>query len=86
MPAAGTSHSSVEDAVDGRLSLDWRETGGPPVSPPQRKGFGSRLIERGLRGELRGSASVTYDPAGLHCAMEACIPPNAATPGLYPEL
>jgi two-component sensor histidine kinase len=59
----------VEQKKDGAvLRLEWKEAGGPPVSAPTRKGFGSRLIERALRGE-NGSAEICYDPAGLHCSM-----------------
>ncbi len=35
-----------------RMRIEWRESGGPPVTPPPRRGFGSRLVERGLAGEL----------------------------------
>lgn len=60
-----------------RLRLTWVETGGPAVAPPTRRGFGSRLIERALQGELRGSATMTFDAAGLTCAMEAVLPDRA---------
>lgn len=50
------------------LSLEWRETGGPAPSPPTRRGFGSRLIERSITGELQGSVMVDYDPGGLICS------------------
>ncbi|MBS0362801.1 MAG: histidine kinase, partial [Proteobacteria bacterium] len=40
------------DAVAPRLRLAWRERGGPPVVAPERRGFGSRLLERGLAVEL----------------------------------
>jgi PAS domain S-box-containing protein len=60
-----------------RLRLTWVETGGPPVAAPTRRGFGSRLIERALRGELRGSAAMTFDVGGLTCAMEAHLPDRA---------
>jgi PAS domain S-box-containing protein len=53
------------------LVLAWTESGGPPVSPPTRRGFGSRLIERSLRGELKGAATMDYRPEGLVCAMRA---------------
>ena len=56
-----------------RLHLTWRESGGPPVTPPTRKGFGSRLIEKGLATELGGSARVTYHPQGVECVLEAPI-------------
>ena len=60
-----------------RLRLTWVETGGPAVAPPKRRGFGSRLIERALQGELRGSAAMAFDAAGLTCAMEAVLPDRA---------
>ena len=62
------------DAVGDRLRLTWSEAGGPPVRPPTRRGFGSRLIERALRSELQGSAVMTYAPTGLVCLMEAQLP------------
>jgi two-component sensor histidine kinase len=34
-------------AQDGQLSLNWRESGGPPVVAPSRRGFGSRLLQEG---------------------------------------
>jgi PAS domain S-box-containing protein len=67
------------DEAGERLSLKWAESDGPPVAPPTRVGFGSRLIQRGLKGDLRGSATLSYDPGGLVCAMEARLPRTAAT-------
>jgi PAS domain S-box-containing protein len=59
-------------AVDGEeLTLDWREAGGPPVAEPQRRGFGSRLIERGLSHELGGAARLTFHREGLWCHIRA---------------
>ncbi|HEY0648916.1 PAS domain S-box protein [Phenylobacterium sp.] len=67
---------SIQGPFD-RLRLTWVETGGPTVVAPTRRGFGSRLIERAMRGELRGSAAMTFDPGGLTCAMEAHLPSRA---------
>lgn len=39
------------------LNFDWVETGGPPVSPPAKTGFGSRLIKRGLGSSSKGELS-----------------------------
>jgi two-component sensor histidine kinase len=69
-------------AGGGRLHLEWRETGGPPVSPPARRGFGSRLIERGLAAELDGLAELRFDPGGLVCVIDAPLP--APPEGLAP--
>ncbi len=54
-----------------RLSLTWTETGGPPVAVPTRRGFGSRLIERGLASELSGEAHIDFEPSGVVCRIEA---------------
>jgi two-component sensor histidine kinase len=54
-----------------RLRLEWSEKDGPPVVPPRRKGFGSRLIERGLAQELGGEVKIEYDPQGVWCEINA---------------
>jgi two-component system CheB/CheR fusion protein len=46
------------------LRLDWRESGGPKVSPPQEKGFGSTLIE------YSGKVTQEFRPEGLRCTVE----------------
>jgi two-component sensor histidine kinase len=51
------------------LSLTWRESGGPPVSPPSRAGFGSRLIKRSLGGEMAGEVALSFPPEGAVCTM-----------------
>ncbi|GGL37481.1 PAS domain-containing sensor histidine kinase [Caulobacter rhizosphaerae] len=56
-----------------RLVLTWTETGGPPVQPPTRRGFGSRLIERGLAAELSGEARIDFKPDGVVCRIEAAL-------------
>lgn len=52
---------------DGRIRLAWREIGGPPVSPPEREGFGSTLIRQLVSYELGGEAETAYEPEGLEC-------------------
>jgi two-component sensor histidine kinase len=54
---------------DDRLKVRWQERGGPPVTPPQRKGFGSRLLESALHGEL-GSAHLEFAAEGVTCVLE----------------
>lgn len=51
------------------LDLRWRERGGPVVQPPQRRGFGSVLIERGMSYEIGGSVDLRFDPSGVTCTM-----------------
>lgn len=72
---------TVEGPATGpaRLELEWRERGGPPVTAPERLGFGSRLIERSLRGPLQGRARLEYPAAGLRCEIELPLGGQAAT-------
>jgi two-component sensor histidine kinase len=52
-----------------RLIFDWTESGGPPVAPPQRRGFGSTVIESSARA-LGGEARLDYPPEGLRCLID----------------
>ena len=54
-----------------RLHLEWRETGGPKVTAPEKRGFGSRLIERGLASEMGGEAKIHFEPDGVVCIVDA---------------
>ena len=66
---------TLEAKPDGRwLCLHWREKGGPPVTLPTRKGFGSRVIERGLAHELGGKVDLDYQPEGVVCAIDMPAP------------
>lgn len=49
------------------LAIEWRETGGPPVKPPSRRGFGTTLIEGIVKRTLQAEVSVDYRPEGLVC-------------------
>ena len=57
-----------------KLRLVWAEAGGPPVTAPVQRGFGSRLIERSARDQLGGEATVDFLPRGVVytviCALE----------------
>jgi len=60
---------SVRWQCDGRaVQLDWREQGGPPVQPPERFGFGSKLVTRTMR-MLGGSVEPEFRPEGLVCRL-----------------
>ncbi len=48
-----------------KLRLIWTEFGGPPVTAPVQRGFGSRLIERSARDQLGGEATVDFLPRGV---------------------
>jgi light-regulated signal transduction histidine kinase (bacteriophytochrome) len=52
---------------DGSLILIWRESGGPKVAPPTRRGFGSSLVERALALETGGRATIDFAPTGVVC-------------------
>lgn len=63
---------AVIDAEDGpRLRFRWQETGGPPVTPPTRSGFGTRLIARSLVHGFGGTAQLSYPPEGAALTFEA---------------
>ncbi|MFE1597289.1 sensor histidine kinase [Methylobacterium sp. ID0610] len=57
--------------AEGELRLSWRESGGPPVTAPERTGFGSRLIGQSLARELAGSVSLDYAREGVVCTIRA---------------
>jgi PAS domain S-box-containing protein len=56
------------NSTDRRLTVRWREKDGPPVSPPQRKGFGSLLIETSFGGT--GQGCFEFRPEGVTCSFE----------------
>ncbi|MBB5988009.1 sensor histidine kinase [Sphingobium lignivorans] len=61
-----------------RLAIEWRERGGPPVEPPTRRGFGTRLIQRGIAPGLGGAVALHFEPEGLRCTIDARIPKSPA--------
>jgi len=65
--------SSVSDEV---LRLEWREMGGPPVKPPTTRGFGLRLLTRGLE-PVGGGTEMLFEPSGLVCRMNLKLPADA---------
>jgi two-component sensor histidine kinase len=62
----------AEGAIE--LTIRWNEAGGPPVVEPTRRGFGTRLIERGLSAELRSNVKLDFRPSGLECTIIAKLP------------
>ena len=61
-----------------RLRLAWQESGGPPVVPPERRGFGSRLIETGLARELGGEVRLAFEAPGVACDITVPLAAEAA--------
>jgi PAS domain S-box-containing protein len=69
---------TIEPTPEGnRLILQWQEKDGPPVIPPTRKGFGSRVIERGLPHELEGTVHLDYRADGVVCTINIPAPRGA---------
>lgn len=64
----------VEGGESQDLFLRWNEAGGPPVTPPTRTGFGSRMIERALAQEIDGRAEIDYRPNGVVFTAQAPLP------------
>jgi PAS domain S-box-containing protein len=61
-----------DDDQPGSIEIKWLESGGPPVQPPSRKGFGSTLLDRALAHELSGTALLCFAPEGFVCTL--CFP------------
>jgi PAS domain S-box-containing protein len=53
----------------GLIVIKWQEAGGPPVKPPKRHGFGTRLIEQVVARALQADVAMEYRPEGLICRM-----------------
>jgi PAS domain S-box-containing protein len=49
------------------LQVDWREQGGPVVLAPARRGFGTRLMQRCIEGDLAGEVDLSFEPTGVAC-------------------
>ncbi|GJD44978.1 hypothetical protein AFCDBAGC_2847 [Methylobacterium cerastii] len=66
----------------GMLHFAWRESGGPPVEPPRRQGFGSRLLQRVLTTQVQAEVETLYAQDGFALTMLAPLP--VRNPGLDP--
>jgi PAS domain S-box-containing protein len=64
--AQGQIELHWSEATDGQLILRWTEQGGPTVRVPERRGFGTRLIEQTID-QLKGNARFDWHPNGLVC-------------------
>jgi two-component sensor histidine kinase len=61
------------EAQNGQLDLRWRESGGPQVALPSRRGFGSRLLEDGLFRDLEGQTRLEFAADGVRCSITAAL-------------
>ncbi|KAB1074434.1 sensor histidine kinase [Methylobacterium planeticum] len=73
---SGTARAGEET----RLRLTWQESGGPAVAPPQRRGFGTRLITGAIKRELDGEIHMSFDPGGVCLRLD--VPLEQAAPGI----
>ncbi len=73
------------DVQDGTLILAWVETGGPAVSKPLSRGFGTRSVIASIETQLGGKADFDWRPEGLICRLT--VPLEARRPAVspYPE-
>ena len=70
---------AATDETLARLRIDWVEKGGPAVVEPERRGFGSKMIEGAIHAELGGNAKMVFAPDGLR--WEIALPLETATAG-----
>ncbi|WP_146144858.1 sensor histidine kinase [Phreatobacter cathodiphilus] len=56
-----------------RMTLEWRESGGPPVKVPERSGFGSLLLNRLLASQLGGEVAIDYRPDGVVARIDVVL-------------
>jgi two-component sensor histidine kinase len=68
-------NSRIADAL---LELEWKEREGPPVSAPQKQGFGLRLMSRALA-QLGGGTEILFDSLGVVCKMKVTLPVGTTT-------
>ena len=64
MPAGRVDIAWTLDPKMQRLQLKWAEKNGPAVRSPDRRSFGTRLIET-LGKQLKGDVQLTYEPSGF---------------------
>jgi two-component sensor histidine kinase/CheY-like chemotaxis protein len=68
-PGGRVEVSWTTDEEKQRLHLTWTERGGPPVQPPTRRSFGTRMMES-LGQQLNGRVELAYEPSGFRYALD----------------
>lgn len=81
VPSGRLAISWTVATVEGRrhLRIEWREHGGPPVQPAERRGFGTRMLENIFAGDT-GKVTFLFEETGLICVLETDLPSEPATP------
>ena len=67
---------------DARLNLEWRESGGPPVTAPAHRGFGTRLVLSALE-QFGGTVEANFPTTGFTCKLSVILPD--CTPSIVPD-
>jgi PAS domain S-box-containing protein len=65
-----------------KLDLQWQETGGPPVTPPTVKGYGTKVIMASIQQQLAGTATFDWQPQGLAFAMSISVGDAVTMPSM----
>jgi two-component system, chemotaxis family, CheB/CheR fusion protein len=66
---------SADEAV---CCMEWKERDGPATAPPEKIGFGSTLIERSVKDQLRGTITTEFAPKGMACVIEIPLKDNTS--------
>jgi len=83
----GTIHidwSIGKSDIGNQIKIRWQEIGGPPVSPPTRNGFGSQVLERGMRHELNATVLLEHRRQGLFYEIDFSETAEIESTGLEP--
>lgn len=59
------------------VHIHWKETGGPPVAPPARRGLGTLIVDGTIRYEQKGAVQFDYPPDGVRVTMTVPLAPVA---------
>jgi len=63
--------NTLSDENGEHLVLEWKETGGPPATPPARAGFGTQILDRFLATSLNGKTALSYTKVGFLWSLTA---------------
>ena len=69
--------------ADARLYLEWRESGGPTITAPVHRGFGTRLFSRALE-QFGGAVEATFATTGLICKLSFVL--QESSPNIAPDV
>jgi CheY-like chemotaxis protein len=77
---------AVSWALDQKmLTVNWAESGGPPVHAPERSGFGSQIMKATIERQLKGTLKHEWRPDGLHCSFSFASENGRATEVRAPQ-